>query len=126
MELLNCHPNTSIKFAQSKFSRNVLRHFVYMYCYLTKQKAYERMIEILSEETNPNPGKIKADFGKAPLVASRKKFPPRKTFLLLFSSYAIFQPENLTKFLGKLNRKRYLLFVSIFFQNAANFQWRAW
>ena len=33
------------------------------------------MIELLSEETNPNPGKILADFEKAALNAFSKKFP---------------------------------------------------
>ena len=33
------------------------------------------MIELLSEETKPNPGKKLADFEKAALNASSKKFP---------------------------------------------------
>ena len=39
------------------------------------EKTYNRMIEMLSEETNPNPGKILADFEKAALNAFSKKFP---------------------------------------------------
>ena len=39
------------------------------------EKTYIRMIELLSEETNPNPGKILADFEKAALNAFSKKFP---------------------------------------------------
>ena len=39
------------------------------------EKTYNRKIEMLSEETNPNPGKILADFEKAALNAFSKKFP---------------------------------------------------
>ena len=39
------------------------------------EKTSIRMIELLSEETNPNPGKILADFEKAALIAFNKKFP---------------------------------------------------
>ena len=39
------------------------------------EKTYNRMIEMLSEETNPNPGKILADFEKAALNAFSQKFP---------------------------------------------------
>ena len=47
-----------------------------MYCYRIKQKkTYIRMIELLSEETSPNPGKMLADFEKAALNAFNKKFP---------------------------------------------------
>ena len=38
------------------------------------EKTYIRMIELLSEETNPNPGKILADFEKAALNAFNKNF----------------------------------------------------
>ena len=43
------------------------------------EKTYNRMIELLSEETNPNPGKILADFAKATLNAFSKSFPSQKS-----------------------------------------------
>ena len=39
------------------------------------ERTYNRMIEMLSEETNPNPGKTPADFEKEALNAFSKKFP---------------------------------------------------
>ena len=39
------------------------------------EKTYNRTIEMLSEETNPNPGKVLEDFEKAALNAFSKKFP---------------------------------------------------
>ena len=36
------------------------------------EKTYNRMVELLSEETNPNPGKVLADFEKAALNAFSK------------------------------------------------------
>ena len=38
------------------------------------EKTYNRMIKLLTEKTNPNPGKILADFEKAALNAFSKKF----------------------------------------------------
>ena len=43
------------------------------------QLAMPKMIELLSEETNPNPGKILANFEKAALNAFSKKFPTQKS-----------------------------------------------
>ena len=72
MKPLNCHQKSFNKFLQAMLSCTVLLHLVYMYCYRVK-KTNKRMIELLSEETNPNPGKILADFEKAALNAFNKK-----------------------------------------------------
>ena len=41
-------------------------------------KTYDRMIELLSEATDPNPSKVLADFEKVTLNAFSKKFPMAK------------------------------------------------
>ena len=55
------------------------------------EKTYNRTIEMLSEETNPNPGKILGDFEKAALNAFSKKFPHAEISCCYFH---LTQPEN--------------------------------
>ena len=43
------------------------------------EKTYIRMIELLSDETNPNPGKTLADLEKSALNAFSKKSPTQKS-----------------------------------------------
>ena len=52
-------------------------NFICFYVLLPKktEKNFNRMIELLSEEANSNPGKILADFEKAALIAFSKEFP---------------------------------------------------
>ena len=49
------------------------------------EKTYYRMIELLKEETNPNPGKILADFEKAALNALSKNSPLQKSRAVISS-----------------------------------------
>ena len=52
------------------------------------------MIEMLSEGTNPNPGKILADFEKAALNAFSKKFPHAEISCCYFHLTQSFNREN--------------------------------
>ena len=66
MELLNLHnPCRVERFAPS---------YVYVLLPNKTDKTYNRMIEVLSEETNPRPGKKLADFEKAALNVFSQKF----------------------------------------------------
>ena len=53
------------------------------------EKTYIRMIELLSEETNPNPGKLLAHF-ESSAQCFQQKVPPRRNLVLLFPPDAIF------------------------------------
>ena len=74
MELLNCrqksHQIYTIHIELSGFAPP----WFYVLLPNKTEEIYNRMIELLSEETNPNPGKILTDFEKEALNAFSKKF----------------------------------------------------
>ena len=58
------------------------------------EKTYIRKIELLSEGTNPNPGKKLVDFEKAALNAFSKKFPHAEISCCYFHLTQSFNREN--------------------------------